>query len=32
MKKLMQKHPGLIRRFEEAIALLSVDPHNSSNK
>jgi mRNA-degrading endonuclease RelE of RelBE toxin-antitoxin system len=32
MKKLVQKHPDLIKRFEEAIALLSVDPHNSSNK
>jgi len=32
IKKLAPKHPDLVRRFEEALAVLSVDPHNSTNK
>ena len=32
MKKLAPKHPDLSGRFEEAIAALSVDPHNRTNK
>jgi mRNA-degrading endonuclease RelE of RelBE toxin-antitoxin system len=30
LKKLAPKHPGLVERFEEAIAILSMDPHNKS--
>jgi mRNA-degrading endonuclease RelE of RelBE toxin-antitoxin system len=32
MKKLAPKHPDLAGRFEEAVAVPSVDPHNSTNK
>ena len=32
LKKLMPKHPGLVERFEEAIAILSLDPHNMSGR
>jgi mRNA-degrading endonuclease RelE of RelBE toxin-antitoxin system len=32
IKKLIPKHPDLIGHFEEALALLSVDPLNSTNK
>jgi hypothetical protein len=32
MKKLAPKHPDLAGRFEEAIAVLSVDPYNRTNK
>lgn len=32
IKKLAPKHPDLVRRFEEALAVLSVDPHNSTDK
>jgi len=31
IKKLAPKHPDLVRRFEEALAVLSSDPHNSTN-
>jgi mRNA-degrading endonuclease RelE of RelBE toxin-antitoxin system len=30
LKKLTPKHPGLVERFEEAITILSIDPHNKS--
>jgi len=30
LKKLASRHPGLLERFEEAIAILSMDPHNKS--
>jgi hypothetical protein len=30
LKKLAPKHPELVGRFEEAIAILSLDPHNKS--
>jgi mRNA-degrading endonuclease RelE of RelBE toxin-antitoxin system len=30
LKKLAPKHPGLVERFEEAITILSMDPHNKS--
>ena len=30
LKKLAPKHPGLVERFEEALAILSIDPHNKS--
>ena len=30
LKKLTPRHPGLLERFEEAIAILSMDPHNKS--
>jgi mRNA-degrading endonuclease RelE of RelBE toxin-antitoxin system len=30
LKKLAARHPGLVERFEEAIAILSMDPHNKS--
>ncbi len=30
MKKLAPKHPDLVDRFEEAIAILSADPYNKS--
>jgi len=30
MKKLAPKHSDLVERFEEAIAILSVDPYNKS--
>jgi mRNA-degrading endonuclease RelE of RelBE toxin-antitoxin system len=32
MKKLAPKHPELAERFEQAIAILSVDPYNKSGK
>lgn len=32
MKKLAPKHPELVERFEEAIAILSSDPHNESRQ
>jgi mRNA-degrading endonuclease RelE of RelBE toxin-antitoxin system len=32
LKKLVPKHPELVERFEEAIAILCVDPHNKSGK
>jgi len=30
LKKLAAKHPGLVERFEEAITILTIDPHNKS--
>ncbi|MGB9407366.1 MAG: hypothetical protein WCA89_07500 [Terracidiphilus sp.] len=30
LKKLALRHPGLMERFEETIAILSMDPHNKS--
>jgi mRNA-degrading endonuclease RelE of RelBE toxin-antitoxin system len=32
MKKLAPKHPELVERFEEAIAILSSDPFNKSRR
>jgi mRNA-degrading endonuclease RelE of RelBE toxin-antitoxin system len=32
MKKLAPKHPELAERFEEAIAIPSIDPQNKSRK
>jgi mRNA-degrading endonuclease RelE of RelBE toxin-antitoxin system len=32
IKKLIPKHPDILNRFEEALALLSADPLNSTNK
>ena len=32
LKKLAPKHPELVERFEEAIAILSLDPYNKSHK
>ena len=32
LKKLAPKHPDLVERFEEAIRILSLDPHNKSHK
>jgi mRNA-degrading endonuclease RelE of RelBE toxin-antitoxin system len=32
MKKLAPKHPELVERFEQAIAILSSDPYNKSGK
>jgi mRNA-degrading endonuclease RelE of RelBE toxin-antitoxin system len=32
LKKLAPKHPDLVERFEEAIAILSVDPFNKSGR
>ena len=32
LKKLAPKHPELVERFEEAVGILSLDPHNKSNK
>jgi mRNA-degrading endonuclease RelE of RelBE toxin-antitoxin system len=32
MKKLAPKHPELAERFEQTIAILSVDPFNKSGK
>ena len=32
MKKLAPKHPDLPERFEEAVATLSADPFNKSNR
>ncbi|MGA3035311.1 MAG: hypothetical protein ABSD70_18655 [Terracidiphilus sp.] len=32
MKKLAPKHPELVERFEQAIAVLSSDPYNKSGK
>ena len=32
LKKLAPKHPELMERFEEAIAILSLDPYNKSHK
>lgn len=32
MKKLALKHTDLVERFEEALAILATDPHNTSRK
>jgi mRNA-degrading endonuclease RelE of RelBE toxin-antitoxin system len=32
LKKLAPKHPGLVERFDEAITILSLDPHNKSSR
>jgi len=32
MKKLAPKHPELVDRFEEAVAILSADPYNKSRR
>jgi mRNA-degrading endonuclease RelE of RelBE toxin-antitoxin system len=32
LKKLAPKHSDLVERFEEAIGILSLDPHNKSHK
>jgi mRNA-degrading endonuclease RelE of RelBE toxin-antitoxin system len=32
VKKLAPKHPDLAKRFEEALTVLSIDPHNSTSK
>ena len=32
LKKLAPKHPELVQRFEEAISILSSDPHNKSRR
>jgi mRNA-degrading endonuclease RelE of RelBE toxin-antitoxin system len=32
LKKLAPRHPDLVERFEEAIGILSLDPHNKSHK
>jgi mRNA-degrading endonuclease RelE of RelBE toxin-antitoxin system len=32
LKKLASRHPELVERFEEAIAILSKDPYNMSRK
>ena len=32
MKKLAPKHSELVQRFEEALAILSLDPYNKSRK
>ena len=32
LKKLAPKHTDLVERFEEAIGILSLDPHNKSHK
>jgi len=32
IKKLATKHPELVERFEEALAVLSIDPHNKTGK
>jgi mRNA-degrading endonuclease RelE of RelBE toxin-antitoxin system len=32
LKKLVPKHPDLVERFEEALGILSLDPHNKSHK
>jgi mRNA-degrading endonuclease RelE of RelBE toxin-antitoxin system len=32
MKKLAPKHPELVERFEQAIAILASDPYNKSGK
>ena len=32
MKKLAPKHPELVKRFEEAVRILSSDPYNKSGK
>ena len=32
IKKLVPKHPDLIKHFGEALFLLSVDPHNTTRK
>ena len=32
LKKLAARHPELVERFEEAITILSLDPHNKSQK
>lgn len=32
LKKLAARHPELAERFEEAIATLSLNPHNKSQK
>jgi hypothetical protein len=32
MKKFAPKHPELVKRFEKAVAILSVDPYNKSQE
>lgn len=32
MKKLAPRHPDLVERFQEAVAILSADPYNKSRK
>ena len=32
LKKLAPRHPDLVERLDEAIAILSQDPHNKSGK
>jgi len=32
LKKLAPKHLDLVERFEEAIGILALDPHNKSHK
>lgn len=32
LKKLAPNHPELVERFEEAMAILSLDPYNKSGK
>lgn len=32
MKKLAPKHAELVKRFKEAVAILSLDPYNKSRK
>jgi mRNA-degrading endonuclease RelE of RelBE toxin-antitoxin system len=32
LKKLTAGHPELVERFEEAITILSLDPHNKSRQ
>jgi mRNA-degrading endonuclease RelE of RelBE toxin-antitoxin system len=32
MKKLAPRHQDLVERFEEAVGILSLDPHNKSRK
>ncbi len=32
MRKLAPKHPELVERFEQAIAILSADPYNKSGQ
>lgn len=32
LKKLAPRHPDLVERFEEAISILSADPHNKTGR
>jgi mRNA-degrading endonuclease RelE of RelBE toxin-antitoxin system len=32
LKKLVPRHPELVERFEEAITILSLDPHDKNHK